>query len=126
MKKFIVLVFLLSNNVAVADELSARQLYEFCASTDMVSKTACRFFILGAVLGVGLGDSAVMGPDRQFRERPKTHFCIPSGILDSQMVDIFQRTAAVLAATYPNDLNSPAVSIVDAAMSHAFPCGRNR
>jgi hypothetical protein len=104
---------------ANAGELSARELYEFCNSKDQVASTACRFFILGAVLGVGLGDGAVMGPDRKLRERARTHFCIPENVSQSTMVSVFQKTIGLLATTSPDDLKSPSVSMVFPLMPSA-------
>jgi len=124
---FLLVVMLLSlaHQSKAGDEvLSARQLYEFCASSDQVLTTACRYFILGAIVGIELGDSAVLGPDRKLRARVKSHFCMPDDFRQSKMVDIFQNMIRALATKYPEDLNSPAISIVDTAMVVAFPCSR--
>jgi Ssp1 endopeptidase immunity protein Rap1a len=117
-------LLLLASSGANAEELSAGQLYAFCTSTDVVATTACRFFILGAVIGIGMGDGAAMGPDRRLRQKSKTHFCIPDDAPQSQMVTVFQDTVRLLMTKYPEDLNSPAVSIIDAAMNRAYPCAR--
>jgi hypothetical protein len=100
--------------------LSAGQLYEFCTSKEPVATSACRFFILGAVLGIGFGDGAIMGPDRQVRERKKTLFCIPDDMSQSQMVSIFVNTMRLVATKYPDDLKMPAISAVGAYMNGLF------
>jgi hypothetical protein len=124
--KTLALVFAtLASHAANADELSAGQLYAFCTSTDAVATAACRFYILGVVQGIGMGDGATMGADRKLRSRNKTHFCIPDEASQARMVAVFQDTVRLLVTKYPEDLKSPAVSIVDAAMNHAFPCPRS-
>jgi hypothetical protein len=82
---------------AAADELSAGELYSFCTSRDQAMATACYFYILGAVQGVGLGDGAVMGLDRQMRPRKQTHFCIPESMPTAQMVTIFEDMVSLVA-----------------------------
>jgi len=77
MRKLAIVLAFLASNAANAEELSAGQLYEFCTSKEPVATSACRFFILGAVVGINLGDGTVMGPDRQFRERKKNPFLHP-------------------------------------------------
>jgi hypothetical protein len=80
MRKLAIVLAFLASNAANAEELSAGQLYEFCTSKEPVATSACRFFILGAVVGINLGDGSIMGPDRQVRERKKTHFCMPDDV----------------------------------------------
>jgi hypothetical protein len=124
MRKLAIILAFLASNAANAEELSAGQLYEFCTSKEPVATSACRFFILGAVLGIGFGDGAIMGPDRQVRERKKTLFCIPDDMSQSQMVSIFVNTMRLVATKYPDDLKMPAISAVGAYMNRAFPCSR--
>jgi hypothetical protein len=124
MRKLAIILAFLASNAANAEELSAGQLYEFCTSKDRVANSACRFFILGAVVGIGLGESSIMGPDRQFRERKKTILCMPDNVSQEQMVSIFVNTTRRVATIYPDDLKMPAVSLVSASMSRAFPCSR--
>ena len=124
MRKLAIVLAFLASNAANAEELSTGQLYEFCTSKDRVANSACRFFILGAVVGIGLGDGAIMGPDRQLRERKKTIFCMPDNVSQSQMVSIFVNTTRGLATIYPDDLKLPAVSVVSGSMNRAFPCSR--
>jgi hypothetical protein len=103
------------------EELMAGVLYEFCKATDEVSKAACRFYILGAVQGVSLGDGARM-LDRRLVERKRSIFCTPNDMPVDQMVAIFVKNARLLEVAYPEDLKSPAVSIVAGAISQAYPC----
>lgn len=124
MRKLAVVLVFLASSAANAEELSG-QLYAMCTSKDEVATTACRFFIVGVVQGIGYGDSSVMGPDSHLRQRSTTHFCIPDDMRQSQMVSVFQNTVRLLVTKYPEDLKSPAVSIVDAAMDRAFPCAKS-
>jgi Rap1a immunity proteins len=108
---------------ARADELNGGQLYAFCTSSDEVASTACRFFVLGAVTGIGLGDGSTRpAGGRTYVERKKTHFCIPDEMPQSDMVDVFVQTVRLLVMKYPEDIKLPAVSLVDAAMQRRFPC----
>jgi hypothetical protein len=50
----------------------------------------------------------------------------PDNLFQSQLVETFTKLARALAVAYPDDMKAPAVSIVDAAMHTAFPCGRAR
>jgi hypothetical protein len=124
MKKFAVILMLLASNVANAEDLSAGKLYAYCTSKDEMIAAGCGFFILGVVEGIRMGDGAEMGPDRQLRQRSHTHFCIPDDFPLPKMVSVFENSVKLLATKYPEDLKSPAVSIVDAAMNRAFPCAK--
>jgi hypothetical protein len=122
MKAIMLVCALLISQSAIAEELSAGQLYAFCTSREAVARASCRFFILGAVLGIGLGDGAVMGPDKRLREKPRTHFCIPDDTGQDQMVSVFQDAVRLLVTAYPEDLKLPAMGMVDASMSRRYPC----
>jgi hypothetical protein len=89
-----------------------------------MTRTACRFYILGVFQGLELGDGAMVGRDGQMVERRKTIFCAPENVSQSQMVDVFQRTMQLLERAYPDDLKSPAVSLVATAMRRSYPCQR--
>jgi hypothetical protein len=75
-------------SASFGQELTAGVLYEFCKATDEVSKTACRFYMLGVVQGVSLGDGAKM-VDRKLVERKKTILCAPDDMPVNQMVSNF-------------------------------------
>jgi len=66
----------------------------------------------------------MIGRDKNMVERRKTIFCIPDNIPQGQMVEIFQRTMQLLENTFPQDLKSPAISLVAAAMRQSYPCQR--
>lgn len=106
---------------AQADQLSANDLYEFCQSRDIVAKQACRFFILGAIEGMELGDGGRM-VNGQMIERPKTVFCIPSPLPQSTYVDIFVRVAGAMFQAFPQDRQLPAISALMAILHKQFPC----
>ena len=122
MKKLALILALMASNSAVADELTAGDLYSFCNANDEMTKAACRFYILGAVQGISLGSGSIMDSSGRFVAKAKTHFCIPDDMPQSQMVAVFQRTMQPLAQAYPQDLKLPAISVLAAAMARAFPC----
>jgi hypothetical protein len=88
----------------------------------MVS-SACRFYVLGVVQGVGLGDGATMDASGQMVERKKTIFCIPDGgIPQSQMVSVVRDLIGLDFKRYPEDRKLSAVGMVAAVMRKKFPC----
>lgn len=53
-----------------------------------------------------------------------THFCMPETLTQAQMVAIFEYTVRQLIAKYPEDMKSPAISLVGAGMNRTFPCAK--
>jgi hypothetical protein len=106
---------------AQADQILANDLYEFCQSRDTVAKQACRYFILGAIEGMELGDGGRM-VNGQMIERPKTVFCTPSPLPQATYVDIFVRRAGAIFQMYPQDRQLPAISLLMAILHKQFPC----
>jgi hypothetical protein len=51
MKKSMLLLALIVSSPAIANELTAGELYDFCNAKDVESQAACRFYILGAAQG---------------------------------------------------------------------------
>jgi Rap1a immunity proteins len=110
---------------ATSAELTAGDLYSFCISKDEMVQTACRFYVLGVVQGVELGDGGYMDHStHKFVERTKTILCLPDGVGQSQMVLMVTEAMAKTFATYPSDKELPANSTVAAVMNRRFPCGR--
>src|SRR6266852_5497740 len=105
-----------------ADELTAGELLSFCTSTDQVTSTACRFYVLGVVQGVGIGDSAYMDATPKLVEKKKTIFCLPDNTPESQMVTIVTDSMIKVFAAYPNNKRLPATGAILAAMFQKFPC----
>ncbi len=114
---FVTLIFSAVTTVSLVQaapaEMTAADLYSFCNSHDPSVEPACRFYILGVVQGIGIGSGAA---------NDKSHFCVPDDVPASQLVGIFKKTAEVLQKNFPADMNSPAASIVGAAMAQKFPC----
>jgi hypothetical protein len=114
---FTTLIFAAVTAVSVVQaapvEMTAADLYSFCNSHDHSMEQACRFYILGVVQGIGIGAGVA---------NDKSHFCVPDDIPGSQLVETFKKTAEVLKKNFPTDMNSPAASIVGAAMVQKFPC----
>jgi len=117
----IVLAVSLLSFAAQADELSTGHLLEFCTSKDEMVQTACRFFILGAVLGVEAGDGMALSR-RKFTERTKTHFCPPDNVTGKEMVQTFVSYTNAVLLKYPDDTKLPAMSTLEAAMNFKYPC----
>ena len=107
-----------------ADEMTAGELLSLCTSTDQVASTACRFYVLGVVQGIGIGDSAYMDATPKLVEKKKTIFCLPDNTPQAQMVTIVRDTMKRVFAAYPNDKNLPATSSILAAMFQKFPCSK--
>jgi hypothetical protein len=94
-------------------ELTAGALYEFCNSADLAVSNACRFYILGAVDGISVAGGLA---------NDKNHFCLPDNVQGARLVEIFRTAARADIQAFPQDSNEPAISLVGAAMAHAFPC----
>jgi hypothetical protein len=122
MRLFLIFAFLLTVGSARADELTAGDLYSFCASNDKIVNTACRYYILGVVNGVRIGDSLYMGANRTFLERKKTILCNPDNMPQSEMVSLITDLLALNFKAYPEDKALPADTTIAAAMSRKFPC----
>ena len=124
MRKFALIIALVASGAAAADELTAGDLQSFCNARDEMIQAACRFFILGAVQGISLGDGSVSDGSGHYVPRNKTHFCIPDNTPQSQMITVFQTTIQEVARAHPEDLKLPAISVLDATLSRAFPCAK--
>jgi hypothetical protein len=112
-----------SGSPANADELSAGDLFSFCTSNDEMVSTACRYYVLGVVQGVGLGDGATMDASgKEMVERKKTIFCIPDDMPQSQMVSLVRDLLALDFKRYPEDRKLGAVGTVASIMHTKFPC----
>jgi hypothetical protein len=110
---------------AVADgQMTQGDLYTFCVATDETSQTACRFYVLGVVQGIEVGDSSYMdSTTRRLVERKKTIYCLPDGGLSqSEMVAIVKGVLQSVLTAYPKDKELPAQAAVLAAMNRKFPC----
>lgn len=124
MKTLAIVLALIASFAAEADELTAGELYAWCKDKYDVSQTACKFYILGVVQGIELGDGSKMGSNNRLSPKKNTIFCAPDNMPVSQMIDVFTTRVRVLEQSYPQDLKLPAVGIVGAAMVNAFPCSR--
>jgi hypothetical protein len=116
-------VGLASLGAAKADEeMTAGELFSFCTSADQVASAACRFYVLGVVQGIGIGDGTFMDATRKMVERKKTIFCLPENTPQTQMVTIVRDTMRQIFVAYPDDKKLPATSSILAAMNRKFPC----
>jgi hypothetical protein len=112
-----------SGSATNADELLAGDLYSFCTSNDQAVINACRFYVLGVVQGVGLGDGTTFDASRkQMVERKKTIFCIPDNMSQAQMVNLVRDLLALEFKGYPEDRKLAAAGVVAGIMHTRFPC----
>jgi hypothetical protein len=101
---------------------TAGELFKFCTTNDEATHAACRFFIFGAALGLHLGDSVVVGEGLKWVPRTPKTFCIPDDTGQDEMVSIVVNDLRRLARAHPEDMKSPAISIVGATFTVSFPC----
>jgi hypothetical protein len=113
MRTFIFILALMASGTAIADELTAGDLYSFCNGNDELNKAACRFYILGVVQGISFGDGSIMNNTGRVVEKSKTLFCIPDDMPQSQMVAIYQKAVQALARAYPQDLTRVALRPIE-------------
>jgi hypothetical protein len=99
--------------VRSAEQMTAGELYSFCASTIRIVKNACSKYILGAVQGISFAAQKV---------DDKKDFCFPDNLAEAQLVEIFLSDMRVDFVAYPQDKTLPAVIMLGAAMVRAFPC----
>jgi len=93
------------------------------ASNDQTVINACRFYVLGVVQGVGLGDGTTFDASRkQMVERKKTIFCIPDDMSQVQMVSLVRDLLALEFKGYPEDRKLAAAGVVAGIMHTRFPC----
>jgi hypothetical protein len=123
MRFLLTFVFLFIVCTARADGLTAGDLYSFCISNDKIVNGACRFFVLGVVQGVGIGDGSTMDASgQQMVERKKTIFCIPDNMPQSQMVNLVRDMLGFDFNKYPDDKKLEAAGMVTGVMHTKFPC----
>ncbi len=100
-----------------------RSLFALFPATDQVASSACRFYILGIVQGVGLGDGAYLdATTRHLQERKRTIFCPPENTPQAQMVAVVRDTMKLDLGAHPDDRKLPAASTIVGVMVHKFPC----
>jgi hypothetical protein len=120
--KAVVITVILGVTGANADDLSTGQILAACDANDRVLQTACRYFIYGAVEGLRLGDSTVVGANKDMVARNSTHFCIPDNMPQDTMMSVYRTAMKFDLAKYPEDAKLPAISTIDAAMNQMYPC----
>jgi hypothetical protein len=111
-----------SSPVKADGELAGGDLYSYCVSTDQVASTACRFYVLGIVQGVGLGDGAYLDATQHLKEKKKTIFCLPDNTPQAQMVAIVKESMKLVFAAHPDDKKLPAATTILGVMVLKFPC----
>ncbi len=125
MRLLLTFFLILVVRTASADELSAENLYSFCTGKDQMVSNACRFYVLGVVQGVGIGDGSTMDASgKQMVERKKTIFCIPDNMPQSQMVSLVRDMLGLDFKMYPEDKKLEAAGMITGIMHTKFPCPR--
>ena len=108
--------------VKTADALTAGEPYSFCISADQTESNACRFYVLGIVQGVSLGDGTYLDATRKLVARKKTIFCLPENTPQAQIVAIASDSLKQLFAVHPDDKKLPAATTILGVMILKFPC----
>jgi hypothetical protein len=111
---------------AKAGGSTAGNLLKMCVSPVPESQTACKFYIMGAVHGFVLGDSAALASDgKTMVEKPNTWVCLPATVQTAdQMVAIFLETANLEFTMFPGDMELDAPGVLIAMFHNKFPCNR--
>jgi hypothetical protein len=115
------LLLALTSTGTKAGEMTAGDLQSLCSGADVEASTACRFYILGVVQGIEIGDGQSMDSSRHLVERKKTILCLAE-TSQKEMVGIVKDAVRRVLAAYPKDRELPATSSILAAMSAKYPC----
>src|SRR5216684_4016144 len=100
----------------------ARLSVRLCGESMKTHFKACRFYVLGIVQGVGLGDGTYLDATRKLVERKKTIFCLPENTPQAQIVAIARDSLKQLFAVHPDDKKLPAATTILGVMILKFPC----
>jgi hypothetical protein len=123
MRKLVVAVALIGIcGSAGSDELTAGVLLSLCNSTRDIERTACRYYIYGAVQGAGSVRDSAVGEGGRTAQKQRAVICAPDTLPQSQMVDVFRLDMKSRLQLHPEEAKLPAVSLVMAAMNRQFPC----
>jgi Rap1a immunity proteins len=125
-QQFLLAIMSLALTTAAANaagQMTGNDLQSLCNATDQVASTACRFYILGVVQGIEIGDGSYMNASRQMVERKKTILCMVE-TSQSEMVGIVKDAMRQILSVYPDDGKLPATASILAAMSRKYPCPR--
>ena len=104
---------------AQPNQMVVSDLGEFCSAHDDSSISACRFYILGVMEGLGLGSAY-----EAQTQASKAHFCIPYRTGQSETVSLVKQQMRQDLAMFPQDKTLPAVSFISAVLMKAYPCPR--
>lgn len=96
---------------AAIGQLNLADLQALCGERS--PSDACRFYVLGVMEGVSIASDIATD---------STHFCIPSGVTQTEVVAIVKRLAASDLERFPGDRALPAVSFVSAVLAKTYPC----
>ena len=107
----IVVLFAAMLSVASPQQMTLMDLQQMCIEGG--PKDACRFYILGAMEGIGLAAGVA---------NDKSHFCIPENLTQETVVTVVRKWAAADLLAYPQDKDIPAVSFIGAALIKEYPC----
>jgi hypothetical protein len=106
---------------AFAEQMTVGDLEELCTSTDEVSKTACRFYILGVTEGTSLATSAVAYKSGLFHELKDKPICIPEDLSGAALELVVKMTIGEDLMLFPEDRKLTAVGFLSAVVRKQFP-----
>ncbi len=104
-------VLALSSLAAHAGEMTAGLLYAYCKDQYNLSQEACRFYIQGVA-------DSVSRP--QAGKPPR--FCPPKALPIAELVGAFYRRVEAVDRIYPQDVTSPAATLLAETLAERFPC----
>jgi hypothetical protein len=108
---------LMGSHPAIAAQMTEGDLQMICDGTDVESKAACRFYILGVAEGiaegVGLGPGDTHNP-----------YCIAPNTSSMALADAVEAALRDDLSNFPKDRKIAAASFVGAVVFRAFPCQR--
>jgi hypothetical protein len=107
---------------ALAEQMTVGDLEKLCTSADDVSKTACRFYILGVTEGTSLATSAVADASGQFRELKDKPICVPEELSGAALELVVKMTIGEDLMVFPEDRKLTAVGFLSAVIRKKFPC----
>ena len=118
----LLVVALLSSHAvnAQAQAMTAGDLQALCVESDLGSKMACRFYILGMSQGIGLGMSMADGNTRGGRP------CVPEGVSSSALELAVKMKMGQDLLVFPDDRKLDASGFIGAILVNTFPCQQKK
>ena len=110
---------MLIRSPAIAAQMTEGDLQIICDGTDVESKAACRFYILGVAEGIteGIGLGAINTPNP---------YCFAPNTSTMALADTVETALKDDLSSHPKDRSIAAATFVRAIIFKAFPCTSQR